>query len=322
MMPGVMTMIRRMIVTMRRIITTMRVSSQPRRHAVRLRGHHWHGRAAAFAAGWIAAVVSTLGWSADAAAQQVIWRGRSAGYDVSWSDRDVAARRASDGALVFSARRITDGEWREMQSDHDEAVPVREYERKYRLLSVVGSILSLEEATYCDCGGAHPISWTRFVSYDVARGTVARPHPVAATELVPEAALLRALTADRLIRQAMDSAHGRSFPTLRALTEALKTQAIQPAQGDCTFGVGEELPTAFAFHHLENGRVAVRFSLGHYVEVCRGLMIQVGVLVPPLPRWDVAFRAAAARRAGYLMKDLAAVAGRRQTVFNYRPARR
>jgi hypothetical protein len=300
----------------------MRVNSPLQRHAVRLRGHQRHGRAVGFAAGCLAAAVCTFGWSVDAAAQQVIWRGRSAGYDVTWSDRDVAARRAGDGALVFSARRITDGEWRAMQSDHDAEVPVREYEHKYRLLAVVGSILSLEEATYCDCGGAHPISWTRFVSYDLARGTVARPHPVAATELVPEAALLRALTADRLIRQAMDSAHARSFATLRALTEGLKTQAIQPAQGDCTFGVGEEFPTAFAFHHLENGRVAVRFSLGHYVEVCRGMMIQVGILVPPLPRWDAAVRAAAARRAGYLMKDLAAIAGRRQTVLNYRPTRR
>jgi hypothetical protein len=265
------------------------------------------------------AALLSFALASSARAQAVIWRGRSAGFDVTWSDRDVSARRASDGVVVFSARRITDGEWRKMQGEHDDEVPVREYERKYRLLSVVGSILSLEEATYCDCGGAHPISWTRFVSYDLARGTAARPRPVAATEVVPEAALLRALTADRLIRQAMDSAHVRSFASLRALTEALKTHAIQPAQEDCTYGVGEEFPTEFAFHHLENGRVAVRFSLGHYVEVCRGMMIQVGVLVPPLPRWNDAFGAAAARRAGYLMKDVAAIARDRRTVLNYRP---
>ena len=317
-----MTTIRPMMATIPRMIATMRVSSRLQRHAVRLRGHQRPGvivwaRVLVCLAGFVGA----LGWSEDAAAQQVIWRGRSAGYDVTWSDRDIAARRASDGALVLSARSITDAEWREMQSDHDDEVPVREYERKYRLLSVVGSILSLEEATYCDCGGAHPISWTRFVSYDVARGTVARPHPVAATEVVPEGALLRALTADRLIRQAMDAAQVRSFPTLRALAEALKTQAIEPAGQDCTFAVGEEFPTEFAFHHVENGRVAVRFSLGHYVEVCRGMMIQVGVLVPPLPRWNEAFRTADASRAGYLMKNLAAIAGRRRTVFNYRPRR-
>jgi hypothetical protein len=256
--------------------------------------------------------------TSSAAAQQVIWRGRAAGYDISWSDRDITARRA-DGVLVFSARRIADREWAEMQGDHDEEVPVREYEQRYRLLSVVGSIISLEEATYCDCGGAHPISWTRFVSYDVARGTVARPHPVPATEVVPEAGLLRALMADRLIRQAMDSAQVRTFASVRALTDALKMQEIQPVQEECTFHVGEEFPTEFAFHHLEGGRVAIRFSLSHYVELCRGMMTQVGVLATPLPRWSAAFTAASARRAGYLMKDVAAIAGGRRTVFNYRP---
>lgn len=267
----------------------------------------------------VAVVACVLGLSAEARAQQVIWRGRSAGYDVTWSDRDVSARRAGDGAVVFSVRRIAEAEYRAMASDHDAEVPLREYERRYRLLSVVGSILSLEEATYCDCGGAHPISWTRFVSYDLARGTVARPRPVAATQVVPEAALLRALTSDRLIRQAMDSAGVRSFASLRGLTETLKTHAIWPARDDCSYGVGEQFPTEFALHHVQDGRVAVRFSLGHYVEVCRGMMTQVGVLVPVSPAWDAAIRAAASRRAGYLMKDVAAIAGNRRTVLNYRP---
>jgi len=319
---AMMVMMDRMIVRMpetgatrrRMVIATRRASSPLRRQEVRLRGHRGLSL-------FCAALVS-FALASSARAQAVIWRGRSAGYDVTWSDRDVSARRASDGVLVFSARRITDAEWAGMEREHDAEVPVREYERKVRLLSVVGSILSLEEATYCDCGGAHPISWTRFVSYDLARGTAARPRPVAATEVVREAVLLRALAADRLIRQAMDSAHVRSFASLRALTEALKTHAIQPAAEDCTYGVGEEFPTEFAFHHVESGRVAVRFSLGHYVEVCRGMMIQVGALVPALPRWDAAIRAASTRRAGYLMKDLAAIAGERRTVFNYRPGRR
>jgi hypothetical protein len=268
-----------------------------------------------------AAVLATLASAVDAAAQGTYWRGTSAGYDVSWSDRDISARRVSDGVLVFSARGIADRGWAGMNTEHDEEVPVREYERRYRLLSVVGSILSLEEATYCDCGGAHPISWTRFVSYDLARGTAAQPLPVPASELVPEAALLTALTADRLIRQAMDSAKVRTFASLRALTDGLRSHAIQPVGQDCTFGVGEHFPFEFALHHLENGRVAVRFSLGHWVEVCRGMMIQVGVLVPVHPRWESALRDAERRRAGYLMKDVGAVAGQRRTVFNYRPRR-
>jgi hypothetical protein len=257
-----------------------------------------------------------------AGAQQTIWRGRSGGFDVAWTERDISARRASDGALVFSARRITDAEWAGMSSDDDEDVQVREYERKYRLLSVAGSIVSLEEATYCDCGGAHPILWTRFVSYDLARGTVAHPHEVRVTDLVPEAELLRALTADRLVRQAMDSTHVHTFASLAALTERLKLREIQPADDDCTYMIGESFPTEFALHHVENRRVAVRFSLSHDVEVCRGRYIQVGVLVTPLPRLRPDLAAADARRAGYLMKDERAIAGQRVTTFDYQPRKR
>lgn len=257
-----------------------------------------------------------------AAAQQAIWRGRSGGYDVAWTDRDITARRASDGTVVFSARRIADAEWANYASDHDEEVPVREFERKVRLLSVVGSIISLEEADYCDCGGAHPILSTRFVSYDLARGTAARPHPVVATDLVPEADLLRALAADPLIRQAMGKAHQRTLTSLAAMPHALELQEIQPPNDECTYGVGQEFPTEFALHHLEAGRVALRFSLSHYVEICRGKMAQVGVLVAPRARLLPDLTAADTRRAGYLMKDLRTLAASRETVFNYRPRAR
>ena len=67
---------------------------------------------------------------------------------------------------------------------------------------------------------------------------------------------------------------------------------------------------------VANGQVAVRFSPSHSVEVCRGMFIQIGVLVPPLPRWTAAFEAANARRSGFLMKDAPA---NPQTILNYQP---
>lgn len=292
-------------------IAMNRVRSPIQRHAGRLRGLQRSAIVAMCVV--IASVVAS-----SARAQAVIWRGTSAGFAITWSDRDISVARA--GRVVFSARRMADREWAEMQGDHDEDVPVREYEQRFRLLSVVGAIISLEEATYCDCGGAHPISWTRYVSYDLSRSTVARPHAIPATEVVAEADLLRALAADRLIRQAMDSAHVRTFPSLRALTQALEAQPIASGD-DCIYSVGEEFPTAFAFHHLEGGRVAMRFSLGHYVEVCRGMMIQVGVLVPVPAQRAAAFAAADRRQAGVLTKDLAVIAGDRRTVVNYRSRR-
>src|SRR3712207_2769381 len=76
-----------------------------------------------------------------AEAQQVYWRGRSGGYDIAWTARDITARRVSDGVLVFSARRMADAEFAAMGDDHDDEVPLREFEQRYRLLSVVGSII-------------------------------------------------------------------------------------------------------------------------------------------------------------------------------------
>ncbi|HEU4560326.1 MAG TPA: hypothetical protein VFS20_20925 [Longimicrobium sp.] len=256
-----------------------------------------------------------------AEAQQVYWRGRSGGYDIAWSARDITARRVSDGALVFSARRMADAEVASMQDEHDENVPLKEFERRVRLLSVAGSIISLEEESYCDCGGAHPILWTRFASYDVARGSVANPHPLAATDLVAEAELLRALQADRLIRQAMANAGVRAFTSLRGLVNTLGKHEVRPPNDQCTYGVGERFPSEFALHHLENGRVALRFSLGHWVEVCRGKLIQLGVLVTPRARLLPDLNAANARRAGYLMKDVATIAREHETILNYQPRR-
>jgi hypothetical protein len=68
--------------------------------------------------------------------------------------------------------------------------------------------------------------------------------------------------------------------------------------------------------------MAMRFSLSHYVELCRGRYIQLGVLVTPSPRMLPDLDAAAARRAGFLMKDARAIGGDRRTTFNYQPSRR
>ena len=61
----------------------------------------------------------------------------------------------------------------------------------------------------------------------------------------------------------------------------------------------------------------VRFGLGHFVEVCRGQMVQVGVLVPVRPRFRDAILAADARRAGFLMKDARRVGGDAATTIEF-----
>jgi len=261
-----------------------------------------------------------LALAADAAAQ-VIWRGRSGGFDITWSEDDVTARRVSDGAPVLSLRRQFAKEWdRPRGEDENE---VREVYQAFRVLSVVGSVVSLEEAWYCDCGGAHPIAYAGFVAYDLARSTVDRPDTASISRLVDEAPLVRALSADRVIRAALDSAGVREVDTLAALLDTAQWIGVNvetPHLGDdCWYSMSDGFPGHFALHHVEGDRVAVRFSLSHDVEICRGRMVQVGVLVPIPPRLRSALTAAEGRTAGFLMKDLERLAFDRWTTFEWEP---
>jgi hypothetical protein len=252
---------------------------------------------------------------------QAIWRGRSAGFDVTWGADDVSARRVSDGRLVFSLKRRFEKEWTGPRDPDDNEV--REVGQSFRVLSLVGSVISLEDVWYCDCGGAHPISYSRFVAYDLARSTADSLHPARITDLVPEAPLLRALTSDRVIRAVMDSAEVREARSLAALLDAAQWEGVHVEtpgeENDCTFNLSDGFPTHFAFHHVENGQLAIRFSLSHDVEICRGRMVQVGVLVPVPPRLQSALTAADGRTTGYLMKDVRRIAGERWTHLNWPP---
>ncbi len=251
----------------------------------------------------LALAAALLAFAADAAAQ-VIWRGRSGGFDITWSEDDVTARRVSDGVRVLSLKRQFDREWdRPRGGDENE---VREVYQAFRVLSVVGSVISLEEAWYCDCGGAHPIAYAGFVAYDLAASTPDAPDTAAVTRLLDEAPLVRALSADPIIRAVMDSAEVREVRSLAALMDTARWIGVEvdtPIEQGCSFAMGDRFPGHFALHHVEGDHVAVRFSLSHDVEICRGRMVQVGVLVPVPPRLRSDLAAAEARTAGFLMND-------------------
>lgn len=262
---------------------------------------------------------------AAAPARAQIWRGQSGGFDVAWTTRDVTARRAGGGPTVFSLRQRLADEWRQMQTqvDEDTSTIPSELGGRYRVLSVVGKVMSVEELWMCDCRGAHPISSMGFAAYDLSRSTPLKPRRVPITELVPEAAVVQALLGDRLIRMALDSAHVRTRPrTMAALLHAIGSVAIPvPQKGQteeyaCTYGVGD-LASSWAIHHVENGRMAIRFSLSHFVEICRGTMVQIGITVPVPPALAATLAAADSRRAGFLMKDVRAIAGDQEAAVEF-----
>jgi hypothetical protein len=62
-------------------------------------------------------------------------------------------------------------------------------------------------------------------------------------------------------------------------------------------------------------RVAVRIALPYRHEVCRGQMTQLGLDLPMPDRLRAELVQAAGQRAGFLLRDLPAIAAGQQTVF-------
>ena len=249
-------------------------------------------------------------------AEKSIWSGQSGGFTIQWTSADLLARRAKSPAqTVFSAKYLAENDWKNIQEDGKE----REYNRSFKLLSVVGSIISYEDSEYCDCGGAHPSMIDHFKASDLAKpggvGETETRQAARLNELFPEADLLKALLADSLIRKAVQASKKPEPRTLAKLMETILFQEIE--SGDCGYSSKEDQLTRFAFHHLEGGQVAVRLSLSYAYEICRGRMIDIGILLPIPAALKTPLTLAASGKAGFLMKDQKRIALDKATAFGF-----
>lgn len=227
-----------------------------------------------------------------------IWCGRSGGLTWDWrtDGLTVQAGHGAPGALLVRKA---------------EAKRCNDADESYRVLSIVGALVSFENVFGGDCGGAHPQEFSAWTAVDAARGA----QPVSLATLFPEGAILRALLADRLVKKALQ---GQRVPeSLDALLKALAWMKGGGEPEGCAYTFGEDLLQHFAFHHVEGGQVAVRIGLSHGCEVMRGNLTQIGILLP-IPAGLIAdLASAASREHGFLMKDAAAIAGEKSTSFHY-----
>ncbi|SMC28192.1 hypothetical protein SAMN02745857_03152 [Andreprevotia lacus DSM 23236] len=143
-----------------------------------------------------------------------------------------------------------------------------ESENSRQLKSAVGPVVSFMAVGngYCK-GAAHPWASQSFEAYDSRTGKLL---PI--TALFDEATVLTALKQDKLVRKALA---GQNVTSLKELAEK--------ANGECEFtlyGIG----TSYAFHHIKDGKVAVRFGLSHGCEAMRGNFTQLGVYLPIPPQ--------------------------------------
>lgn len=253
-----------------------------------------------------------------ATADAQIWIGTAHGFRVTWTERDVTARPVSGRGPVLSLRKVQEDTWGTPDFEEgDLAEAPDEVRVTYRVLSVAGPLLAVEETTWCDCGGAHPISWAGFTTYDLRRSTADSLAQASLTDFFPAEDVRAALARDPLVARVL-AAKGAAPRTLDGLLSALELEEIE-GPDECTYSAGPEVLRQFALHHLEGGRVAVRISLGHHVELCRGKYIQLGILLPVPPSLRADLEAASARRAGFLMQHARAVARGRQTRMVFGP---
>src|ERR1051326_84012 len=138
------------------------------------------------------------GWGVVSRAQssagngQPIWAGSSGGYYAQWTGNDISVRaKQTSNKSLYSARALL---LKDLTADE-----VREAEFDLHLLSVVGPIVTFEVRAYVDGGGAHPQLVTYYQVVDAARPT----HKAILTDFFPDAQVLKALLADKIIQKAL-----------------------------------------------------------------------------------------------------------------------
>ncbi len=235
-----------------------------------------------------------------AASGRVFWKESSGPYNIEWSAADLKATRSDTGAAIFDAAAETKKQWKSMKNDDPNAS--LDFERRYRLLSLVGPYLSFEQYDGCDCGGAHPEEYTRFRTVDLSRGGA----DAKLNEIFPDSQLLRALLDDRIVKGALGKI---SLATAKAEPKSVAQllQALDPKQvklQDCSYHFNKDtFLSSFAFYDFKGANASVRISLSHAVEICRGQMIQLGLNLSASESLRTALVGAKQNHSGLLMID-------------------
>jgi hypothetical protein len=238
-----------------------------------------------------------------------IWHGNSGGFAITWSETDIwASKPETPTNKIFSEHRIslkeTAGMTRNPASSNYCA-----YVSQMKLLSVVGPYLSIRKEIYNDCrGAAHPQLFSIFETVNLT----APEKPVSLTQLFPQKEVLDALLQDRVVKKTLGFMRPEEAPkSLAELTRRLEEQSME--QGICEYRFTPDFLTHFTFHHLEENKVAVRISLPYGYEVCRGMLTELGILLPIPAGLKPSLEQANARKSGYLTTHLRQIAGQKQT---------
>ncbi len=231
---------------------------------------------------------------AQSSTARINWTCTSGGYRFRWTTRDLTAAAIATGKPAYS---VAETVKREVGKPGPDDVYTF-YEVDFAPRSIVGSYLSYQRDDSWD-GGAHPSGNEQFVTVDV-RNPKRR---VRLTDLFPAEAIRKALLTDTVVKRVLKREKIATPATLDSLVKALSGQFFG-GDDDSKYAFPPNLLEDFAFHHVENGMVAVRFLMPHGSEIFRFQNTQLGILLPVPPRLRTAFIQASAGRSGALMISL------------------
>jgi hypothetical protein len=253
-------------------------------------------------------------------AAKVIWTGKSGGFAIRWTTTDIQARPLKKpGRLAFSAAQLARRGFQRFISPPrlDGSEKHITYERKFTLLSVVGSIVSLRDELYYEITpSAHPGGEIRFTAIDLAKpgkvpdtwaneeglnlkklGQVAM-----LTDYFPEQEVLKALFNNAIIKKIVGGESPSSLTELIQLLNGIEMNGVP-----CL--IPSDFLTRFAFHQLQGDRVAVRLGLPSVGGAFRSFHGELDLLLPIPPALKNSLALAASGKEGFLMADRKKIAG-------------
>ena len=253
---------------------------------------------------------------------ETIWSGKSGGFAIEWTTADLSAKSAADPARqAFSLRELLAQYWAtaELANKHDletlaeEAKQTGEtpvgptpcrLEYEYRVLSIVGALLSVEErfSSSCKNDDGQPGKTTQYIAIDLNKPA---PEPAMGSAILPQASLSRFWPKKTVL----------GAPLVSFQSESPKYDKKHPPQTIAAasrerFESHEE---AFAFERLVNGQVTVRIGLPPPMGVCQRCLDEFGVSLSVPEALRGALSLAQSAQEGFLMSQSAAIAGGKAT---------
>lgn len=228
-------------------------------------------------------------------APPTFWSGSSAGFEIRWTSDNLIARKPGISRSLLDLGRSAQAQWKDIAAHPGDLPYTQEF--TFRLLSVVGPLLSIDEEDDCDCGGAHPNSLRRFHVVDLSRRDLAGPLPVPLSSLFSPEDIRRALLAIPEIQEVLGKPEAAPLK-LSILLHQFEGATV--TSGDCSYVLDNHLLESYAFAAYANGAVDVELSLPFSAEVCRGDIKIVKLNLPVPLRLRPWFEAAAQRKEGFL----------------------